>query len=129
MRFAGIAATTLALAASFAPDASAAMCIRLFTQPPTLTAGSQTQVGLRTYAPYSHGLRPWRVTNYRFRVEAVAPTGRVFRVRILPERANRWVGSFWFPMRGVWTIRVTNFAPRYTKGCGEVLRMRVARRR
>lgn len=105
------------------------MCIRLFAEPQIPTAGARTEIGLRTYTPYSDGLRPRRITTYPFRVQAVAPTGRVYRVVIRPERANKWVGSFWFPMRGTWTIRVTNFGPQYTKGCGEVLRLRVAKRR
>lgn len=103
------------------------MCIRLCTQP-RATAGARAEVGLRTYAPYSDELRPWRVLDYPFRVQAVAPTGRVFRVAIRPERANRWIGFFRFAMKGTWIIRVTNFGPSYPKGCGEVLRVRVAKR-
>lgn len=64
-----------------------------FTEPQTPTAGARAVVGLRTYAPYGDELRPWRVPNYPFRVEAVAPTGRVFRVVIRPGRANKWFGS------------------------------------
>jgi hypothetical protein len=125
----GVAVAAIALTGSLAPPASAAMCIRLSVEPVSPVANTQTRVVLRTYAPYSDGLRPWRVRSYPFRVEAVAPTGRVFRVVVRPERANRWVGSFWFPTRGYWIIRVTNFGPSYPKGCAEVLRVRVAKRR
>jgi hypothetical protein len=104
------------------------MCIKLFAKPARPTAGARTAIGLRTYAPYPERLRPYRFARYPFRVQAVAPTGRLYRVVIAPALANRWVGSFWFPMRGAWTIRVTNFGPQYTKGCGAVLRLRVARR-
>ena len=129
MRLAAATAAAFALAAWLTPQVSAAMCVRLFAKPLTPRAGARTEVGLRTFASYADGLRPWRVASYPFRVQAVAPTGRVFRLTIRPASTNRWVGSFWFPMRGHWTIRVTNFAPAYAKGCGEVLRLNVAKRR
>jgi hypothetical protein len=129
MRIAVVTTATLALAAWLAPSASAAMCIRLYVNPAIPTLGTRTEIGLRTYAPYPEGLRAWRVTNYPFHVQALAPTGRVFRVLIRSAPANKWIGLFRFPMTGTWTIRVTNFGPRYTKGCSEVLHLRVAKRR
>lgn len=129
MRLAASAIAVIALAATLAPAADAAMCIRLFAEPAQLHVGAATEVGLRTYAPLVSGaLRPWKVRRYPFRVEAVSPIGRVHRVEVRHSRANpyAWVGSFRFPKPGMWTIRVTNFAP-YPKGCGDVLRVRVSK--
>jgi hypothetical protein len=129
MRVVAVTTATLAFAAWLTPGAGAAMCVTLFAKPEVPTAGVRSEVGLRTYTPYPDGLRARRITSYPFRVQAVAPTGRIYRVVIRPALGNRWVGSFWFPMKGIWTIRVTNFGPQYAEGCGEVLRVRVARRR
>ncbi len=119
----------VALAAWFPSGAGAAMCIRLAAEPEKPAAGARAVVSMRTYAPYTDGLRPWRVPDYPFRVEAVAPTGRVFRLVMRSGRENRWTGSFRFRLSGVWTIRVKNFGPLYAKGCGEVLRLRVTKPR
>lgn len=125
MKRIGVALAAVVVTGAGAPAAGAAMCVRLFTQPRTTVVGVPTVVGLRTYAPYPDGLRPWIVTRYPFRVRAVAPNGRVYRLSIRPGQDNLWVGSFTFPLRGMWTIRVDNFAPRYPKGCGEILRLRI----
>ena len=129
MRRAAIAIAVAAVAATFAPAADAAMCIRLFAQPAQPRVGAATQVGLGTYMPMRNGaLRLWNVRRYPFRVEAVSPTRRVHRIKVRHSRANpyAWVGSFRFPRMGNWIIRVTNFAP-YSKGCGEVLLVRVSK--
>ena len=129
MRRTAVAIGVAAIAVTFAPAADAAMCIRLFAQPAQPHPGAAAQVGLRTYAPLPDGgLRPWKVDRYPFRVEAVSPTGRIHRIAVRQSRADpyAWVGSFRFPKLGVWTIRVTNFAP-YSKGCAEVLRVRVSK--
>lgn len=125
MKRIGVALAAVVVSGAVVPAASAAMCVRLFTQPCTGVVGVPMVVGLRTYAPYPDGLRPWIVTGYPFRVRAVAPNGRVYRVSIRPGHANLWAGSFSFPVRGVWTVRVDNFGPRYPKGCGETLRLRI----
>ena len=115
------------LACAFTSDAHAAMCIRLFSEPKQPMAGVAARIGLRTFAPLPNGeLRPSKVRDYPFRVQAVAPGGRIHRVSIKPSQRNEyaWIGTFLFARKVVWTIRVINF-PGYPKGCAEVLRVRV----
>lgn len=117
-----------ALACANAQPADAAMCIRLSTEPTRPEAGATATIVLRTFIPLANGeLEPWEVRDYPFRVQAVSPAGRVYRVAMEPSQSDpyAWAGSFRFPRRGTWTIRVTNFAPSYPKACGAVLRVRV----
>ena len=113
-------------ALGLASEANAAMCIRLSTLPAKPTAGGQTIVQLKTYATEPDGrLRPWAVRSYPFRVQAVSPAGRVHRVLVGPSAdVYVWRGSFAFPRRGVWTIRVANFAGG-NPNCAKPLRVRV----
>jgi hypothetical protein len=115
------------IALMLAPEASAAMCVRLSTRPTQPVVGTRTVVQLETFYPEPHGrLTPWAVRDYPFRVEAVSPSSRVHRVVVrLSADVYAWRGSFRFTQQGSWTLRVTNFGPAYPKGCAEVHRVRV----
>lgn len=109
------------------PSADAAMCIRLSIDPHRPLLGRTAIVQIRTYFPTPDGdLEPTVVRRYPFRVEAVSPHGRLFRIRVSPS-TNRfaWRGTFRFNAVGVWTVRVRNFGPVYPAGCGERLKVRV----
>lgn len=112
------------------PASHAAMCIRLSTVPTKAIVRESTIIELETFAPLVGGaLEPVVVRDYPFRVEAVSPRYKKFRVAV---RASRnpyvWRGVFRFPSAGVWRLRVRNFGPRYEAGCGEELRLRVRAR-
>lgn len=113
-----------------APAANAALCIRLSTLPARPVVGNGTIVELRTFVPLVGGrLKPWVVRGYPFRVEAVAPRGQAFPIKVKPGRSPyAWRGNVRFPSAGVWTVRVRNFGPRYQAGCGEQLEVRVRAR-
>ena len=110
-----------------APTADAAMCIRLSSKPERPVLGHASVVQIKTFYPIADGgLEPWIVRGYPFRVEAVSPRGRILRIKV--KRSSdpyAWRGTLRFNAVGVWTIRVTNFGPSYTAGCGELLRVRV----
>ena len=123
-----VAATLVALVS--APAANAALCVRLSTYAPRPVVGDPTIIEMRTFVPLVSGeLKPWVVHGYPFRVEAVSPRGKAFRVSVKPSRnPHAWRGAFRFASAGMWTVRVTNFGPSYSRGCGEELHVRVRTR-
>jgi hypothetical protein len=122
-----VATTLVTLVTASAADA--ALCIRLSTQAPRPVVGDATIIEMKTFVPLvSGGLKPWVVRGYPFRVEAVSPRGKAFRVTVKPSRnPYAWRGTFRFTSVGVWTVRVTNWG-RYQTGCGEELHVRVRAR-
>ena len=70
-------------------------------------------------------LRP-SSASYPFKVEAVAPNGRVHRVRIR-RTTNRylWSAVFRFPKAGRWVIRAPQWGPRYSRNFGAKPRIAV----
>ena len=108
------------------PTADAAMCIRLSNKPERPVLGRMAVIQIKTFYPrVGGGLEPWIVRDYPFRVEAVSPRGKTFRIKVQPSPdPYAWRGSFRFNSVGVWTVRVTNFAP-YPAGCGAQLKVRV----
>jgi hypothetical protein len=124
------------LAALAAPISShGALSVRLSIRPADPRTGQRIVFMIRTYVPYRAperpcGLRyePWRV-QYPFRVEVVTPLDKVYALRVRQARGNRYVGYLRLWRAGRWTIRVTNFGPRY-QACGPwdgLIRFRVRR--
>jgi hypothetical protein len=127
MRLLAAALLALVLPAS----ATAALEVKL-SVPSSPKKGASSVVQLRPYwTEYrSDGtccrLEPADV-RYPFRVEAVSPTGRVFRV-VFRRTKNRfvWAGSFVFSRRGKWTLRAPQWGPRYSRNFGARPRVRIA---
>jgi hypothetical protein len=97
-------------------------------------AGSEVRVELRTYVPVVDSTRrcrfrpvPQRV-RYPFHAQAEAPDGRIVRVRFRQARSNLYIALLRVDVPGRWTLRVTNFGPRYDACSGAVFRFRVVRR-
>ena len=90
------------------------------------------RIELRTYAPVVDrtrrcGFRPVpRPVTYPFRAEAVAPGGRVVTLHFRRAPANLYTARLKVDVPGRWTVRVTNFGPRYDPCSGAVLRFRAA---
>src|SRR5688572_6993654 len=107
---------TAVLVALIAPStAAAALEVKLAVVPGSPKAGAQVVVELR---PFSTELRadgtccrlvPIDV-NYPFKVEAVAASGRVARVRVHKSSPYVWSGSFVFGMGGRWVVRAPQWA-------------------
>jgi hypothetical protein len=114
-------------------SASAALVVRMAVSPAHPRAGERVTLVLRTYVPFkAEGrpcdlrLQPWRL-RYPFRVEAVSPKDEIIRVHVRQGKSNRYIGRFRPGVAGTWTIRVTNFGPRYNRCSGGLLRFRVRR--
>jgi len=125
-----------ALAALAIPaSAAAALEVRLKMVPLAPEAGARAVVQLRPYWTYNRPdgtccrLVPADV-NYPFKVQAVSPAGRVFRVTVRRTK-NRyvWAGSFVFRSPGRWTLRAPQWGPRYRTNYGARPRIRVAVKR
>jgi hypothetical protein len=78
-------AAALLAAAAIAPDAAAALEVRLAVTPAAPRAGRTATITLRTYTPVLRPdgtcclLEPTSV-EYPFRVEAESPRGRLYRI-------------------------------------------------
>ena len=105
--------------------AGAALEVKLSVRPKPVRKGAPTVVELRPYWAYKRSdgscclLRKADV-NYPFKVEAVSPSGRVFRVRIhkTPSRYV-WSGVFTFgASAGRWIVRAPQWSPRYSRKFG-----------
>ena len=121
-----------ALAALAAPASSAAALeVRLSVVPSAPNAGTRSVVQLRPYWTYLRAdgtccrLRPAAV-RYPFRVEAVSPSGRVFRVVVRRVKSYLWSGSFVFRRAGRWTVRAPQWGPRYRRHYGARPRLDVS---
>ena len=104
----------MAIAAVWVASADAALICRLSVRPTAPTVGRASQIELRQFVPYAGGTAEPTAVAYPWRVEAVSPRGRIFRVRV-PQSSDRFVyrGTFVFPSPGRWLVRVTNFGPAY----------------
>jgi len=124
-----LAAALLALAVPGA--AVAALEVKLAVVPKVPTAGAASTIQLRPYGTYKRAdgsccmLRP-SSASYPFKVEAVAPNGRVHRVRIR-RTTNRylWSAVFRFPTAGRWVIRAPQWGPLYSRNFGAKPRIAV----
>jgi hypothetical protein len=105
--------------------AGAALEVKLSVSPKPVRKGAPTVVELRPYWTYKRSdgscclLRKANVS-YPFKVEAVSPSGRVFRVRIhkTPSRYV-WSGVFTFgAAAGRWIVRAPQWGPRYSRNFG-----------
>jgi hypothetical protein len=115
-----VALCACSVAAVMLPSAaSAAMGVRLAVKPASPRAGAEALVELRPLLPLQRkdgsccrfvAADP---RGYPFRLEAVSPTGRLFRVRVTRTRPFLWTGSFRFDRPGRWQLRVANYAPDY----------------
>ena len=124
-----LAAAVLALAVP--ASATAALEIKLSVTPLSPKAGTRAVVQLRPYWTYKRPngsccrLVPANV-KYPFRLEAVSPTGRVFRIPVR-RTSNRyvWKGSIVFRSAGRWTLRDPQWGPAYSTHYGAKPRLRV----
>jgi hypothetical protein len=121
----------VAAALVIADPAAAALEVRLAIVPAKAKVGQRAVVQLRPYIPYRRPdgsccrLEPADVS-YPFRVEAVSPTGRVFRVRMRKTRNPYvWSGPFTFSRTGEWTLREPHWGPGYSRRAGGKPRIRV----
>lgn len=114
----------LAAGLAIAPAAQAKMAVRLSVAPGKPRVGIPARIELRTYLPHVEGggrvrLEPYAVSS-PFPVEAVAPSGQTFRVRLRRSgNPSLWWGSFTFRQPGRWELNVSSFASCYDwAGCG-----------
>ena len=124
-----LAAAVLALAVP--ASAAAALEIKLSVVPLAPKTGARIVVQLRPYWTY---LRPdgscCRLVaanvKYPFKVEAVSPAGRVYRVAVRKTK-NRYVWAGWFVFRspGRWIVRDPQWGPSYSTHFGAKPRIRV----
>ena len=111
--------------------AHAALEVRLSLTPAKPRVGAAVTVTVRPYwpNPRSDGsccrLDP-AIVDYPFRIQAVAPTGQIFRVRVRRSAdPYRWVGTFVFPRPGRWQVRAANWGREYRHAPGARPRLRV----
>ena len=105
--------------------AGAALEVKLSVTPMPVRKGAATVIELRPYWTYKRPdgsccvLRRADV-NYPFKVEAVSPSGRVFRVRVHKTRSRYvWSGAFTFgAAEGRWVVRAPQWGPRYSPHFG-----------
>ena len=117
-----LAAALLALV--LPASAAAALEVKLSVVPSSPKKGASSFVQLRPYwTQYRDDgtcckLVPADV-RYPFKIEAVSPTGRVFRV-VVRRTKNRflWAGSVAFTRTGRWTLRAPQWGPRYSRNFG-----------
>ena len=123
-----LAAALLALAVP--ASAAAALEVKLAVAPKAPAKGTATVVQLRPYWTYKRAdgtccvLKPAAVT-YPFKVEAVSPSGRVYRVRVRKKSRYLWTGGFRFRTAGRWVIRAPQWGPRYSRNYGAKPRITV----
>ncbi len=118
-----IAAALLALVVP--ASAAAALEVKLSVVPGSPKKGISSVVELRPYWTKVRDdgtccrLEPANVT-YPFKVQAVSPTGRVFRIVVRRTKKSRfvWSGSFVFNRKGAWTVRAPQWGPRYSRSYG-----------
>jgi hypothetical protein len=117
---------SLALPAS----AAAALEVKLAVAPKAPAKGVSTSIQLRPYWTYKRAdgsccvLRPADVS-YPFKVEAVSPSGRVFRVGVRKQTRYLWSGTFRFRTSGRWVLRAPQWGPRYSRNYGAKPRITV----
>ncbi|HEY3051418.1 MAG TPA: hypothetical protein VGJ40_06790 [Gaiellaceae bacterium] len=117
-----IAAALVALA--FPASGAAALEVKLSVVPNSPTKGTPATIQLRPYLTYNRPdgsccvLKP-SAASYPFKVEAVSPNGRVYRVRVRRTK-NRyvWSAAFRFRAAGRWVIRAPQWGPRYSRNYG-----------
>ncbi len=128
-----LAATLLALVVP--ASAAAALEVKLSVVPSSPKKGVSSVVQVRPYWTYDRPdgtccrLRPADV-RYPFRIQAVSPAGRVFRV-VVRRTKNRfvWAGRFVYRAAGRWTLRAPQWGPRYSRNFGARPRVTVTVRR
>ena len=111
----GIAAIALLVA----PTALSALAVQLKIAPERPRVGNRITLNLRTFAPILDetqpcGFRPepWRLS-YPFRVQAVAPDGTAYPIRVRQSDDNLYLGSLRLARKaGSWKIQVLNFFTR-----------------
>ena len=119
------------LAAAVPVEADAALEVRVSTNPRSPLVGQLTRIELRTYVPFMRRdgsccrLKPGGPRRYPFRVQAVSPHGRAFRLRVTHVRRNVWAGTFRFGREGRWQVRVANYGPSYRHAPGARPRLSV----
>lgn len=126
-----------ALALLAAPTALSALAVQLKIGPERPRVGNRITLLLRTFVPVADetqpcgfGLEPWRLA-YPFRVQAVAPDGAAYPIRVRQADENLYVGNLRLARKaGSWKIQVLNFFTRtntFDPCSGALLRFRVRR--
>ena len=111
------------LALAVPASAAAALEVKLSVAPKTPVKSKATVVELRPYWTYNRAdgsccvLKPANV-RYPFKVEAVSPSGRVYRVQVRKKSRFLWTGTFRFRTAGRWVIRAPQWGPRYSRNYG-----------
>ena len=113
-----------ALALVLPASAAGALEVKLSVAPASPRKSAQAVVQVRPYWTYK---RPdgsccrlvQASVSYPFKIQAVSPSGRVFRIAVHKTR-NRyvWSGSFLFSSPGRWTVRAPQWGPRYSRNYG-----------
>jgi hypothetical protein len=124
-----IAAALLALVVP--ASAAAALEVKLSVVPSSPRKGVSSVVQLRPYWTKVRDdgtccrLDPADV-RYPFKVQAVSPTGRVFRI-VVRRTKNRflWAGRFVFNRRGTWVVRAPQWGPGYVRSYGARPRVQI----
>jgi hypothetical protein len=119
----------LVAALALGAPAGAAVEVRLSVVPAKPRAGKRTVVQLRPYWTYLRPdgsccrLEPADLA-YPFRLEAVSPAGRVFKLRVRRE-SNRflWTTGFAFRTAGRWSLREPHWGPGFSTSAGGRLRI------
>jgi hypothetical protein len=127
MKLVAAALVALALPAS----AVAALEVKLSAVPKAPTAGATATVQLRPFWTYKRPdgscclLKPAAVS-YPFKVEAVSPAGRVYRIRVRRTKNHYvWSSAFRFSTVGRWVVRAPQWGPRYSRNYGAKPRITV----
>lgn len=115
-----------------APAADGALVVRMAISPTRPQVGRALTLRIRTYIPVVDASRSCgfrlvaRRISYPFNVQAVGPDRRLHRIRVKQARGNVYMGRFVPTLAGRWTIRVTNFAPDYSRCSGSRIQFRVS---
>jgi hypothetical protein len=112
-------------------SAAAALEVKLSVVPTSPRKGAPSVIQLRPYWTKYRAdgtccrLEPADVS-YPFKVEAVSPTGRVYRVVVRRTKKSRfvWAGSSVFGRTGMWTLRAPQWGPHYSRNYGARPRVR-----
>jgi hypothetical protein len=111
-------------------SAAAALEVKLGVAPETPGKGAASTIRLRPFWPYNRPDGTCCVlkradVRYPFKVEAVSPSGRVYRVRLRKKSRFLWSGAFRFRAPGRWVIQAPQWGPRYSRKYGAKPRITV----
>lgn len=104
---------------AFVSEAAAALEVRLKVSPEVPRVGDTSLIQLRPYWPFTRAdgtccdLRPAKV-QYPFRLELVAPGGRIVRTAVVrTSNPHIWIARVTFDKAGRWIVREPHWGPTY----------------